>query len=466
MIEQPPPSQAALNSFAEEATVAHEVAVRDGGTRADERQGGDQPPVRVEHVADAARHYPGETMTLHTLVTVLQPIPGFAVRIQVPAGLEIERYEPSKEGMMPLFMTTMEEGARELVMLPGPNGGPFPVRVPNQPTRAIEPVRPAQDVVWQVAEEQEAGARFEFAITAQILPIHQDTNLQSTASVSVLGGEAGEGEAAVATTSAATATVALYRAGRYLEFLPSLYEQDNFMGRFLMLFESFWGPIDQQISNVHNYFDPDLTPARFLPWLASWFDLALDDNWSEAQQRELLNTVMWLYRRRGTRVALQRYLEIFTQHPVEILEKRAKNMNLGARARLGVGIALGTGNVPHTFTVKIQLDEIVPAPGLAGEEAARDVARREKQRLALVNRMIVAEKPAHTSYRLEVTTVPRPQVDEAETAEDVADAAEDAVAEEVGMGAAVDDTAADDESDAPTPDDGDVPNDNAPNEDA
>ena len=51
------------------------------------------------------------------------------------------------------------------------------------------------------------------------------------------------------------------------------------------------------------------------------------------------------YRRRGTRVALQCYLEIFTEQPVEILEKRAKNMALGSKARLGVGVALGVGLV-------------------------------------------------------------------------------------------------------------------------
>jgi phage tail-like protein len=172
-----------------------------------------------------------------------------------------------------------------------------------------------------------------------------------------------------------------------------------------MLFESFWGPVDQQISNIHNYFDPDLTPARFLPWLATWFDLTLDEYWSEAQQRELLNSVIWLYRRRGTRVALQRFLEIFTQRPVEILEKRAKNMALGSKARLGVGVALGTGNQPHTFTVKLQLRPIESPPGLDEENAAREVARLEKKRLALIERMIVADKPAHTSYRLEVVTV-------------------------------------------------------------
>ena len=418
-MEQTPPTQAALTTFAENAAVASDVAVRDGDTGGGDRGSSTDAAVSLDHVADFARRYPGENVTFHTRVKIHQAIPGFSLRIQLPAGLEIDRYQTSDEAIMPLFLTTMEEGARELVMLPGPNGDPFPVRVPNQPTRAIEPTRPAQEIIWQVTEAQEAGTIFEFAVTSLILPIHKDSMLHCHALLSVTeveeaaaeraadaGGDAA-GEA-VATSSNATASVALYMRGRYVEHLPSLYEQDNFMGRFLMLFESFWGPIDRQISGIHNYFDPDLTPARFLPWLASWFDLVLDENWNEAQQRELLNSVMWLYRRRGTRVALQRYLEIFTQNPVEILEKRAKNMTLGRRARLGVGVALGTGNMPHTFTVRVQLNEILPPPKMDEEKAAREVARLEKQRLALLNRMIMAEKPAHTSYRLEATTVANP----------------------------------------------------------
>jgi phage tail-like protein len=284
-------------------------------------------------------------------------------------------------------------------MLTGTDGGPFPLRVPHQPTLATEPTRPAQDMVWRVAEAQEAGVSHEFEVTMLVLPVHQDVMLHSTATVALFDGEDTQ------EVSAATASVAVYHSGRYLEYLPSLFEQDSFMGRFLMLFESFWGPIERQITDIHNYFDPDLTPARFLPWLASWFDLVLDDHWSEAQQRELLNSVIWLYRRRGTRVSLQRYLEIFTGQPVEILEKRAKNMTLGRKARLGVGVALGTSNMPHTFTVKVKTPPIAAPENLDEEAAAREIARLEKQRTALLNRMIVAEKPAHTSYRLEILPV-------------------------------------------------------------
>lgn len=399
MIEQTPPSRAALESFATDASVSREIAMRDSGERVGREHDPSKAAITVEHVADFNRRYPGETITFYTRVNVRAAVAGFSVQVRMPAGVEIDHYHSATEGQLPVFLAAYEEAPREMVMLPGPDGDPFPVSVPHQPTRAVEPTRPAQDMIWRVMEAQEAGTSHEFVVVATILPIHKDATLHSMATLSVLDGDEAR------TVMSATASVAVYRGGRYLEYLPSLYEQDSFMGRFLMLFESFWGPVDQQISNIHHYFDPDLTPASFLPWLATWFDLTLDDYWSEAQQRELLNSVIWLYRRRGTRVALQRFLEIFTQRPVEILEKRAKNMTLGSKARLGVGVALGTGNQPHTFTVKLQLRPIEPPPGLDEESAAREVARLEKKRLVLIERMIVADKPAHTSYRLEVVTV-------------------------------------------------------------
>lgn len=399
MMEQTPPSNAALAAFATDAMVSHGVALRESGPRVEATLGPNQVAITVDHVADHNRRYPGEVVSFYTCVRIHAPTPGFAVRIQVPAGLEIDTYRAVDRDNLPIFYSVAETAARELVMLPGSDGEPFPLRAPNQPTRLIEFARPAQDMVWRVVEAQEAGTTYEFVVTTVVLPMQQDTMLYSAATLSVVSEE---GEQAISST---TASVGVYRGGRYLQYLPSLYERDAFMGRFLMLFESFFAPIEQQISEIHSYFDPDLTPARFLPWLATWFNLALDDNWSESQQRKLLNSIMWLYRRRGTRIALQRYLEIFTEQPVEILERRAKNMSLGRMARLGVGVALGTSNMPHTFTVKIRLRPITALADLAEEAAAREVARLEKQRLALISRMIMAEKPAHTSYKLEILPV-------------------------------------------------------------
>jgi len=192
-----------------------------------------------------------------------------------------------------------------------------------------------------------------------------------------------------------TVTVLVSAKGRYIRHLPRMYlEQDELMGRFLMLFESFWGPIEQQIDNLYDYFDPLLTPARLLPWLAGWVDLTLDERWPEAQRRRLLRSAVSLYRKRGTRRGLQEYLEIYTGGRVKITEHSASNFRLGPEARLGLGVALGTVNLPHTFTVTVFL----PAGDARMETRARQAADHRR----IIEAIIEAEKPAHTSYNLRV----------------------------------------------------------------
>ena len=261
------------------------------------------------------------------------------------------------------------------------------------------PPRPARDMLWRVQEPVAAGSVFEFTVQALVLPTTVDLTLFSTASLSV----GSNGDSRLVASS--TATLAVYCRGRYLNHLPALYEQDEFMGRFLMLFESFWRPISQQIAAVHNYLDPGLTPPNFLPWLAGWFDMSLDDQWDEDQQRELIKSLIWLFRRRGTRAALQRTLEILTREPVEIVERRAKNLTLGKSARLGIGVALGTANQPHMFTVRLRLRPLPAPAGLEGDAAASALVRQEKKRRDLIEQIIEAGKPAHTRYKLEITPV-------------------------------------------------------------
>lgn len=396
-MEQTPPSTMRLGELASEAAVGRELAVRDGGRIGASRTEMAAAGLILDHVADETVRYPGEVVTFYTRVEAYAPVDGFEVRVHVPAGYEIAGYRADHAHLLPVFFMVDEPPPREMLMLPGMDGEPFPLEVPHQPMLALREARPAQDMLWRVQTPVAAGEVYEFTVQALVLSTTVDLTLYSTASLSV----GANGDARL--VASAAASVAVYCRGRYLNHLPALYEQDEFMGRFLMLFESFWRPINQQIAGVQHYFDPDLTPADFLPWLASWFDLSLDDQWTEDQQRELLKSVIWLYRRRGTRAALQRLLEIYTRAPVEISEQRAKNLALGKSARLGVGVALGTGNQPHTFTVKVRLRPLSSPSGLDEAEAASAVMRLEKKRRDLIEQMIDTGKPAHTRYRLEVT---------------------------------------------------------------
>lgn len=308
----------------------------------------------VSLVADFNRRYPGEDVTLYSRVTVREPGPGFRLCITLPPELE-----------------------------------PGVTRAPDDVVPQVALDEGSSHLIWSVEGGVEAGTRYEYQVEARVAPTHEDVVLQSRAIVtSDAGTHAGSHEETVTTVVSAQ--------GRYLRYLPSLYYKDELMGRFLMLFESFWKPLEGQIDHLPLYFDPQMAPPDFLPWLASWLDLVLDERWPEERRRLLIRSAAALYRKRGTRQGLQRYLEIFAGDRIEIIEHRANNFRLGPEGRLGAGIALGTQNVPHTFTVNVRL----PPVAVEDDESVRE----DMERRRIVEAIIQAEKPAHTGYTLRFET--------------------------------------------------------------
>ncbi len=306
-----------------------------------------QPTVTLDHVADFYNRYPGEVVTLYTRIRVAEPLEGAVLSISLPGELSLERYRPpSAPGEIEAYVQV--------------EGG-------------------TQYLTWPIKQAMRPGYAYEFLTMVRIGAVERDTWLESRASLVRAGDLLAE------------ECVAVYvrTKGRYLRYLPELYERDELMGRFLMLFESFWAPLEMQIKGIHHYFDPAMTPSHFLPWLASWVGAELSAGLTEEQWRHLIRVAVSLHRRRGTKEGLRECLEIYTGGRVEIVEHRAQDLRLGSAARLGPGVALGTGNRPHTFTVTIYLDEEAGArPGKARESA--------------IGALIESIKPAHTDYTLRI----------------------------------------------------------------
>lgn len=176
----------------------------------------------------------------------------------------------------------------------------------------------------------------------------------------------------------------------YLRYLPELYSYDDFVNRFLMMFESFWKPISQQISQGENYYDPGLTPDVFLEWLASWVGMKIDETFPQERVRDLIKAAIPFYHSRGTAESLRFFLEMYSGGSVEISERKAHNMVLGGTMGLGDGIALGVDNKPNTVIVSMT----VPA-----SELSRTGFTKEKyaKKIKSFIRDIV---PAHTVFSL------------------------------------------------------------------
>lgn len=151
---------------------------------------------------------------------------------------------------------------------------------------------------------------------------------------------------------------------RYLEYLPEIYRTngETFMPRFLALLESILAPVEWTGDNFDLFLDAKTSPVGFLPWLANWYELYFDPTWSEVAMRTVLQEAHLIYLRRGTAWSLQRLLEIYTGTTVQIEDDNENLENF-------------------TFSVRIAL-------------SAKDVNR------TAIERLINANKPAHTSYDL------------------------------------------------------------------
>jgi phage tail-like protein len=159
------------------------------------------------------------------------------------------------------------------------------------------------------------------------------------------------------------APVASGPASLYIESLPVIYADNDFLARFLLLFQNVWEPLEQRQDHIEMYFDPRTSPASFLSWLAGWLDLSFNQHWPETRRRRLLAEAIDLYRWRGTSYGLERIIEVCTGITPQVTDSPAQ---------------------PYIFDVKITL----PKGG--------DTDRQ------LIEDLIQAHKPAHAGYRLEV----------------------------------------------------------------
>jgi phage tail-like protein len=100
----------------------------------------------------------------------------------------------------------------------------------------------------------------------------------------------------------------------YLNHLPAIYRGQtpcsDFLLRFLSLFESFFGEVEFDIELLSELFDPWAAPREYLPWLAGWLALPVDEDWTEDEQRMAIAQAFARYGRRGTVEGLRESLRI------------------------------------------------------------------------------------------------------------------------------------------------------------
>lgn len=89
-----------------------------------------------------------------------------------------------------------------------------------------------------------------------------------------------------------------------LDSLPPVFRDnpraEDFTERFLSLFDAGTAELDAAIDQFPAALDAATAREEFLPWLGSFLDLAVDPAWSADRQRRLIAALPRLYQRRGT----------------------------------------------------------------------------------------------------------------------------------------------------------------------
>jgi len=202
----------------------------------------------------------------------------------------------------------------------------------------------------------------------------------------------------------------------YLQYLPRIYKEDpsgsGFLERFLSIFEDIWGGLEDRIERIYELFSPAATDKAFLPWLASWLALTIDDKWPEEKIRKLIAGAWRLFQMRGTLRGLQEVLALYSGRTFPIIEhfRLRRWLILGPGAVLGGDSflwgqesTLGENTQLGGFTLLAQ-DASTPDP--FADRAHRfslylpaEFYRGEKAETA-IRRIIELWKPAATAYRI------------------------------------------------------------------
>ncbi|MBR8839102.1 MAG: phage tail protein [Stigonema ocellatum SAG 48.90 = DSM 106950] len=179
----------------------------------------------------------------------------------------------------------------------------------------------------------------------------------------------------------------------YMQFLPILYREVDYISRFMKIFEEAFQPAIDSFNVMWANLDPLTAPRALLPFLAHWVAWPVDSIWNLNQQRRLIRRAVELYRWRGTRKGLRLYLHLYTGLPLDDHLPNEADKHISITEPFGQSFVLGEANLgtavlaggrPFHFLVRLRPDR----PNSIHEE--------------LVRRIIEQEKPAYCTYELSI----------------------------------------------------------------
>lgn len=179
----------------------------------------------------------------------------------------------------------------------------------------------------------------------------------------------------------------------YLDYLPSIFQEVDFVGRLVGIFEQAFDPAVQTIDTLWAYIDPLTAPTALQNFLAQWVAWDIDNRWNINKQRQLIRNAITIYRWHGARYGLRLYSHLYTGLPLDenlpeinkdiSIQEVFNNCFVMGKTIIGQDSMIGGGR-PYHFIVRLR--------------ETQDININE----SLVQKIIEQQKAAFWTYELSI----------------------------------------------------------------
>jgi phage tail-like protein len=169
----------------------------------------------------------------------------------------------------------------------------------------------------------------------------------------------------------------IYSKRSWIDELPSLYQDNEFLKRFIFGFQKSHQDIECKIDTVSEQFSASKT--EFLQWLSSWVGISFSEDVNEDSQRKVLSDIIRLYKIRGTKEYFVDLVKYLTQVNIRIDDSpksRVLHHNLISK-------------VSNEYIMTIYIDEII----------SQD-EKIENQKLSIIRSIFEKEKPINVDFKI------------------------------------------------------------------
>lgn len=200
-----------------------------------------------------------------------------------------------------------------------------------------------------------------------------------------------------------------YPAVDLLRRLPRVFSEQgaasDFLHRYLTILNSNVDELDKRSQQRQILVDPLATPKAMLPWLSDLVGMELDQRWSEAAQRDILKQAIWLFKYRGTVAGIKKFIEIYLQRDITLIEHfQVRGLGgafvgesdaLAANSILGAGFRIG-GQLGVEGETDVNIEDAILKNAHKFSVIVPLILNAEQQ--SVIEHILNVHRPAHTLF--------------------------------------------------------------------